>query len=222
MELTGNVSGLIQLFGGGSDITIQPILLEGVEIMEITVDGVVYYIYAPEPGDDVSVTPIQLTGTKIATITIGENNYDIYSPGISVTPIQLTGTKIATININGTPVDIYSPNSNGINYSTNEQVIGEWIDGKPLYRKTLLIHNESIVNSNRTIANISTDHQVKHFKAIAIELGVTYYIPYVAGNGNASIYFRNTGEVEFSIQNTSFSAGSDFYITYEYTKASDV
>ena len=31
----------------------------------------------------------------------------------------------------------------GDNYSTEEQVVGTWIDGKPLYRKVVIIDNPS-------------------------------------------------------------------------------
>jgi len=36
-----------------------------------------------------------------------------------------------------TPLPSIAPKKEGIKYSTTEQVIGEWIDGKPIYQKTL-------------------------------------------------------------------------------------
>ena len=108
-----------------------------------------------------------------------------------------------------------------VHYTTDEQVIGTWIDGKPLYQKTLVIHNESTVSSDTTITTIESTFRVKNWKAFAIENGVTYKVPYVAGSGNASFFFRENGNVEFTIRNTSFAAGSDFYITIEYTKTTD-
>lgn len=225
MELSGSVAGIINLLGGGSDVTITPLILEGVRIAKITVDDNDFYIYAPEGGSDISVTPTLQSGTKIGDITIGENTVSLYAPNptsVSVSQEITQGTLIGSITINDVTTNLFVPSNGGVNYSTEERAIGMWVDGKTLYQRTLVIHNETIINSNRTIANISTDHQVKHFKAIAIELGVTYCIPYIAGSGNASISFRNTGEVDFNILNTSFSAGSDFYITYEYTKVSDV
>lgn len=108
-----------------------------------------------------------------------------------------------------------------VHYTTDEQVIGTWIDGKPLYQKTIAIHNESAVSSYTTITTIDSTFRVKNWKAFAIENGVSYKVPYVAGSGNAYFYFRENGNVEFTITNTSFAAGSDFYITIEYTKTTD-
>lgn len=108
-----------------------------------------------------------------------------------------------------------------VHYTTDEQVIGTWLDGKPLYQKTIAIHNESTVSSDTTITTIDSTFRIKNWKAFAIENGVSYKVPYVAGSGNASFYFFENGNVEFTIRNMSFAAGSDFYITIEYTKTTD-
>lgn len=113
MELQGNVQGLIKLLGGGSEVTVTPVLLEGVEIMRITVDQTEYLIYAPEGGgSEVSVSPILASGTKIATFIVDDTSYDIYAPSpteVSVNPIVSAGTKIATIQVNSQSFDIYAP-----------------------------------------------------------------------------------------------------------------
>ena len=44
-------------------------------------------------------------------------------------------------------------NKNGINYSTDEQEIGTWINGKPIYRKVIVIDNPSS-GMTFSIANI--------------------------------------------------------------------
>ena len=41
-------------------------------------------------------------------------------------------------------------------YSTNEIVIGKWIDGKPIYRKVLNLTSPSILNTNVSIANLTS------------------------------------------------------------------
>jgi len=107
-----------------------------------------------------------------------------------------------------------------VHYDGNEKIIGTWF-GETLYQKTLVIHNESTVSSDTTITTIDSTFRVKNWKAFAIENGVNYKVPYVAGNGNASFFFRENGNVEFTIRNTTFAAGSDFYITIEYTKTTD-
>ena len=73
--------------------------------------------------------------------------------------------------------------SNGLSdkYSTNEKIVGEWIDGKPIYRKTYLI--TSGFSSGMTVANL-TAMNVETVVSIAGMLsrseGITITIP----NGN--------------------------------------
>lgn len=79
---------------------------------------------------------------------------------------------------------IFVRNSNGVYeeftkkseevYSTEEQVIGTWIDGKPLYRKTIvanfeLLKQETNKNYDKTIA-----HNISNFsKCIKASIGRT-------------------------------------------------
>ena len=65
---------------------------------------------------------------------------------VAVTQILSSGTKIAEIDIDGQTTDLYAPEGGGegfvnpvlVNranlYSTSERIIGQWIDGKPLYQ----------------------------------------------------------------------------------------
>ena len=41
-------------------------------------------------------------------------------------------------------------------YSTNEIVVGKWIDGKPIYRKVLNLTSPSVLNTNVNIANLTS------------------------------------------------------------------
>ena len=185
-------------------------------------------------GDKIDVTQVLTEGTKIATITINEGteeeeSIDLYAPeGFSGSWNDLTDkpTLFSGVyaDLSGKPYlngNVISGNMYSDIYSTDEQMIGTWIDGKPLYKRTIHIHNESAVTSDMTIGTIDSTFRVKNWKAFAIESGVNYKIPYVAGNGNASIYFPDNGNIQFTIRNTSFAAGSDFYITIEYTKTTD-
>lgn len=98
-------------------------------------------------GDSVSVTQSLAQGTKVGEIAVNGQTTELFAPTptspteVSVTQIQSTGTKIATIGVNGTDTDIYAPEGGGggssTHYSTEEQVIGTWIDGSTLYQKTI-------------------------------------------------------------------------------------
>lgn len=137
------------------------------------------------------------------------------SEGATVNCVTLYYTKTTDVAGSGSYTTLGVP---AHHYDSNEKVVGTWF-GETLYEKTLVIHNESTVSSTTTITTIDSTFRVKNWKAFAIEYGVNYQIPYVAGSGSASFYFRENGNVDFTITNTSFAAGSDFYITIEYTKS---
>ena len=236
--LTGSIAG--GGGGGGSDVSITPTYNQGKKIADYSIDGNEGAIYTPE----IEISKYVSSGVKICEIegveifapsygyidTLGDSNVEQiggFSQGANVTPVNVkrvsytndvsNGEKIGTLTVGDTSYNVYQKQSSNIIVDNNEKVIGTWF-GKNLYEKTLVIHNESIVNSRRTITTIDSTFRIKSWKAIAVENGVTYKIPYVAGSGNASFVFRTNGDVEFYISNASFDAGSDFYITIEYTK----
>lgn len=79
---------------------------------------------------------------------------------VSITPTLSSGTKIADFSINGISSELYAPSGgggSGQDYSTTEHVIGTWIDGKPLYEKTVVFNNPPlgrVDNLAHNIANI--------------------------------------------------------------------
>ena len=101
------------------------------------------------------------------------------------------------------------------NYSTEEQVIGKWIDGKPLYRKTI----ETIVNNQYQA--VSLDFSIDKLKKVEggldkgdqiIPFGFdadTNYCRVFIQKGNKTLYCMN-----------SWGRGT-LYITLEYTKTTD-
>ena len=158
MELTGNVSGLINLGGGGgSTVEVTPILTSGEHIADIEVDGVTSELYAPEPTapTEVEVTPVVTSGTKIATIGVDGDDVDLYAPTptapteVEVTPVVTSGTKIATIGVDGDNVDLYAPSGGGVvNYSTTETLTGEkWIDDRDVYQIVVDLGSDTAVGT---------------------------------------------------------------------------
>ena len=128
----------------------------------------------------------------------------------------------------------YTKNSDGTvrvgtgnDYSTDEQIIGSWIDGKPLYQKTV---SGTMPNSTDTVA---INHGISNF-GVLVELSAVAYnentgaksILPIVGDGynngytkqsiisieNTALYLRNYG-----IDKSSMTA----YITLRYTKTTD-
>lgn len=91
MELTGNVQGMLDLVGGGSDVDFEQILESGEKIAVITIDNVPTDIYAPA-GAEVEVTQVLSSGTKIASIEVDGYVTDIFAP----TPPEVNHTYYGT------------------------------------------------------------------------------------------------------------------------------
>ena len=122
-------------------------------------------------------------------------------------------------------------NTTGVNldnYSTDEQVIGKWIDGKPIYRKVI----QSIVPdcvTNGTSANVDIDLNILNIgqlvKLQATFIGPTYSasIPFYSGdtpqNGVRAYLFHKTSGTGVQIRNSSIAYnGFTIYVFIEYTK----
>jgi hypothetical protein len=129
--------------------------------------------------------------------------------------------------------DIYSNPMN--DYSTTEKVVGTWIDGKPLYQRTIVT----------TLPTVATDYVVAH-KDInvasynvdtAVSLGGMFdngnvYINIGVGIGSitfdASAYvggtsiWYNKSDANINIEhNRTGWSGRNCYITFQYTKSTD-
>ena len=69
--------------GGSGSVSWEQIVTTGTKIAEITINGEVTEVYAPNgggSGSSVSWNEIQLSGVKIASITIDGTTYDVYAP----------------------------------------------------------------------------------------------------------------------------------------------
>ena len=106
------------------------------------------------------------------------------------------------------------------NYSTSEQVIGKWIDGKPLYRKVITF-GALANNGNKTIPYGSSNNLIK-FDIYAknptgnylfkVPLGGTNYInSYVEMNSHQIVVQTNSDRTNVT----------DNYVIIEYTKTTD-
>lgn len=132
------------------------------------------------------------------------------------TPINATNLNQVQTNVENAIKEV-SEDVDAVNkkldLSTTEKIIGTWIDGKPLYRKTVELHNLNADNS-LGIANIDT---------IYINPGLSYMTwdadaySYTINRGNFSIYKPNgTIKAENTVENTWIAV-----VTVEYTKKTD-
>ena len=118
------------------------------------------------------------------------------------------------------------------NYSTQETVIGTWIDGKPIYQKTVLgtVSNYTSINRNPIGASVDTVVKIDgmHFgttgacnpiagvtnDSMAQGLAVVVVLNSSATNPNTyAVYNKPNGQTTY--------VGHSYYLTIQYTKTTD-
>lgn len=153
----------------------------------------------------------------------GNDNGTLYSrsqfANQIITTITLLYTKTADVagsgnwNTDGVPT---------IHYSTSEQVIGTWIDGKPLYEITL---NPTVNRGSNTL-----NHGIANFKECIRIFGKCKYnntaevlpLPYVSTNTQYVIACGNVTSTTYLVDvGNGFTTIQDCYVTIQYTKTTD-
>ena len=112
-------------------------------------------------------------------------------------------------------------------YSTDEIIIGRWIDGKPLYRKVVSVVISNITDT--TISNIRINHNIANMKFGFVEMatknlstGDTYSYGssgYINAANNRTQWFLNRTQISAST-NRSADNGT-WYVSICYTKTTD-
>ena len=120
--------------------------------------------------------------------------------------------------------DTYSCNYiNSINnYSTEEQVIGKWIDGKPVYRK-IIDTNDNSSNILHGISNLKNVITCKGNIKRTSSAVVSQLFPHIDTNSNYNVdvnYFSST-TIYLLIGTSILSSITGFRLILEYTKTTD-
>ena len=134
-----------------------------------------------------------------------------------------SGTATATLNklqVGATIYDVPSGGgSSGHNWSTTEQVVGTWIDGKTVYEKTInigaMVQDSSWHSMNHGITNL--------LKVISFD---GYVINQAGTEFSAATFYRpqrNTGVAFYATTTTlsymnTYLAASECYVTLRYLK----
>lgn len=134
-------------------------------------------------------------------------------------------------NNKGITLDNYLDNLN--EYSTDERLIGKWIDGKPLYRKVIIINttlsSNELNNFPHNIENVDFIFVEKAFVVVNDANNTTSYrwsypLPVGLYNSNTdedklSLFVSRWG-IRFFVQ-TSWGVGWSKYVVLNYTKTTD-
>ena len=197
--------------------------------------------------------------TEVSGVYIGYNNVDIrYSPNkdVEIATTQNVTKNLATINKssnaeNTTWTDYYTarPTNTSVlfciatkniymnpslDYSTDEKVVGSWIDGSTLYQRTVHLNNISIptagTTGDYTVLNDSSLKMI-YARGILIDTALntnSLQVPFEAINRtsglvywNAYIFQDKTSKaivLRFTNYNGSILTWTDGYVNIQYTK----
>lgn len=105
-------------------------------------------------------------------------------------------------------------------YSTEEKIVGEWIDGSTLYEKTLEIASISADGDNLIPHGITGLANLIGYSGYCTYAGEDQLnIPYLAGSSFITINTWNSTNLVFRKSNLSYSA-TNVKVTIRYTKSS--
>lgn len=133
---------------------------------------------------------------------------------VSADQIVSSGTEIGGVTVDGARTAFYAPYHN---YSTAEQVVGTWIDGKPLYEQTFT----HTCASNREVITLNPTYVIKKADGGVFNSSEKDFIPfgyYVNSNDFVRYY---TADNYFVIENGYYSSRPKAIVTIRYTKITD-
>lgn len=174
-------------------------------------DSTLYVSAKPDPvaGED---NVAELSAKGAASVETDEGK--VYVLGAGKVEVHRTNSKFC-------PFELPSTGSGGgstsIDYTTDEQLIGTWIDGKPLYQKTIVIN----VDKSKTWVKVSLGDGV--YNVISNDTIIQFAdgscnIPaptYRSGSEFASILFTPTTVEAYTENDVYFGT---WYATIRYTK----
>lgn len=160
--------------------------------------------------------------------------------GLDVTDNSTDGvTEVESIGLNQDSLDDVTDGSigneiinNGMTYSTNEQIVGKWIDGKPIYQRTV---TKTIAHTNGRVWYDIADLTASNIETM-IEMTGVYYDSAINGwlsidsprywTFNPAIavysfiqYEKSSNQIRFCLSSDTPST-QNVHITIRYTKSS--
>ena len=170
------------------------------------------------PSKDNSHTILNDSGTAVAK----EDNLQFV--GFDVTDDSTNNkTKVKAVGLNSDSLDDVCTGEissafaqTGLCYSTQEQIIGKWIDGSTLYQKTYT----ATFNQRQILISLTSDILVKEIKGGVFSSNGKNMIPIGYGLDSSSevdVYKDASG---LQCQNAYYSSYPNIVVTIQYTKTS--
>ena len=234
-DVQGAIDEIAQGGSGGSTVTVTQIQATGTKIATITVDSVDTDLYAPQGGGSGGHTILDDEGTSLTQRDDlqfkGAYSEDDSTNDKTVVNVARTMTlaefeqltddeKAGFINVKDETSgsdDKFQP----VIYSEEEREIGVWIDGKPLYEKTIdfgALPNTTTKSVNHNISNID---KVAFLNGVAYKLGDIIPIPFSHSSNVSNQPQLSIGDTTVNIRTANDQSDRTGYITVRYTKSTD-
>ena len=124
--------------------------------------------------------------------------------------------------------DVLPIGAGPVNYSTDEQVIGTWIDGKPVYQKVLVDKCPNSAGVKDYAHNISNVGVLRVTEAFMKWNGVNEYAPIPTFSASSSVSINTALLTIIGATSTAIRVRADenrsthdLYIILQYTKTTD-
>lgn len=112
--------------------------------------------------------------------------------------------------------DIHNTVQDALSYSTTEKIVGTWVDGSPIYKKTIDVGTLPNATTKGVNHNISNLDRVLKVEGEAKSTSIRLPLPFVGLSGDSiGIYIDNTKVNIIAGGDASYYTGS---VTLYYTK----
>lgn len=151
------------------------------------------------------------------------SNFSSYTANNIFITIQYTKTTDTAGSGTWTPQGVPA-----VHYSTDEQVVGTWIDGSTIYQRTIHLTSGSIGSSHELVITTGLSGVDRIIEKTASVHDISedrdYHLPYLRLTYNESILFQcfvaSDNSVNISLLSNTQYSFSDIDITLQYTKTS--
>ena len=105
------------------------------------------------------------------------------------------------------------------NYSTEEQVVGTWINGKPIYEKVINVENFIIGDNEIPLENLDTIINYSGSLILTDYANYKRVFPYIQNNNTSKVVINHYNETKFVVA-SAFTCNT-INIIIQYTKTTD-
>ena len=231
--------------GGGTECLVQDVWVNGASVVSgkiarVTVPTDTVTTSQMNTAINTAVAPKANTTDVNNALSLKANTIDVTNAlalkadkteiiDVEANPSETATDDLTTIKIGDTVYDIPGGGGSALSdyYSTEERVVGRWVDGKPLYQKTVYLQNVTINKDSYTSFTLS-DHFSNVENAISYDAtdDLGRINPLINANSSYKLYDvcvtveTNSDKFTFSRGNSNNITRS-FYFTLRYTKTTD-